>query len=255
MHGATLKVMLQVAYRTSRTAVLREDQVLGGPSWIDSDLFDVEAKAGCAGGVVSDDQIQLMVQSMLEDRFQLRAHYEKRDLPVYDLVVAKGGPKMKMSQDQTPPVLPAELTTLPPCAPPPADKSAVAPVINSRAIPRGILLVMKNASDVTMTGTAVPIADLVQMLQGQAGRLVVDRTGMKELFDIKLQFSNRFPSSTAAEARNSSTHPGGAQPAVTESDVPGLFTVIEEQLGLRLESAKAPLDVLMIDSVQRPTEN
>src|SRR5215475_7317646 len=130
---------------------------------------------------------------MLEDRFQLRAHYEKRDLPVYDLVVAKGGPKLKMSQDQTPALRPAALTPPTPCAPPPTEKAVGPPAIDSHAIPRGILLVMKNLSDVTMTGTAVPIGDLVTMLQGQAGRLVIDKTDMKELFDINLKFRNRLP--------------------------------------------------------------
>lgn len=263
MHGTTLKILLQIAYRTPAPdgakdkALLRADQVLGGPSWIDSDHFDVEAKVGCAGGIVSDDEIQLMVQSMLEDRFQLRVHYEKRDLPVYDLVIAKGGPKLKLSQDQTRAVLPAELTTLPPCAAPPADKPAVPPVINSRAIPRGLLFVLKNISGVTLTGTAVPIAGLAGMLQGQAGRLVLDKTGLTELFDIDFRFSNPPSPPIAADAVPNSPGPAGAgrQPVVTESNVPELFTAIEEQLGLRLESGKAPLDVLVIDSVSRPSEN
>lgn len=255
MRGATLKILLQIAYKTSKTAVLREDQVLGGPVWIDSDHFDVEAKAGCARGAISDDQLQLMAQSILEDRFQLRAHYETRDLPVYDLVVAKGGLRMKMSHDQTPAVRPAEMTTPPLCAPDPpaADRAAGPPTINSHSIPRGMLLVMRNASEVNMTGTGVPIADLVQMLQGQAGRWIIDKTGMNELFDINLKFSRQ--SSSTPEARNSPAQSGAGQPATVESDVPELFTAIQEQLGLRLESAKAALDVLVIDSVQKPSEN
>jgi uncharacterized protein (TIGR03435 family) len=259
MQNTTVKVLLQVAYRTlspgGADVLLRADQVLGGPAWIDSDRFDVEAKIGCKGGIASDVEIKLMVQSMLEDRFQLKAHYEKRDLPVYDLVAAKGGPKMKMSQDQTRAVFPAEFTTLPPCAKPPAETAAVRPAIDSRAIPRGILLVTRSSSIVMMTGMAVPIADLVNLLQGQAGRLVVDKTGMKELFDIKLSFSKESSRQPVADVAQNSPSQAGGDRAMTDSNLPDLFTAIREQLGLTLESTKGMLNVLVIDSVQRPAEN
>src|SRR5262249_21320644 len=104
MTGASLKMLLQMAYgRPNNNALFGQLQISGGPNWMDSDRYDIEAKADCSGGVLSREQLQLMVRSMLEDRFQLKAHMETRELPIYNLVVAKDGPKLKASADQTPP--------------------------------------------------------------------------------------------------------------------------------------------------------
>ena len=73
----------------------------GGSNWIDLDRYDIEAKADCSGGILLREQMQLMVQSMLEDRFQLKAHMETWELVIYNLVVGKDGPKIKVSEDQT----------------------------------------------------------------------------------------------------------------------------------------------------------
>src|SRR5262245_44476883 len=101
--GASLRMLLQNAYGRAGTGFPGGQlQIVGGPSWIDSDRYDIQAKADCSGGVLSREQTQLMVQSMLEDRFQLKAHMETRELPIYNLVVAKDGPKLKKSEDQTP---------------------------------------------------------------------------------------------------------------------------------------------------------
>src|SRR5215813_10905326 len=110
MSGANLRMLLQNAYgRQSTGGPPGQLQIIGGPSWMDSDRYDIQATADCSGGVLSRDQTQLMVQSMLEDRFQLKAHLETRELPIYNLVVAKDGPKLKASADQTPPALQAGL--------------------------------------------------------------------------------------------------------------------------------------------------
>src|SRR5215471_13832615 len=102
MAGANLRMLLQNAYgRPTAGIPFGQLQIIGGPSWIDSDRWDVQATADCSGGVLSREQVQLMVQSMLEDRFQLKAHMETRELPIYNLVVAKDGPKLKESADQT----------------------------------------------------------------------------------------------------------------------------------------------------------
>jgi hypothetical protein len=81
---------------------LLDNQVIGGPSWMESDRFEVQAKADCSGGPILGRQLRLVVQSLLEDRFQLRAHMETRELPIYELVVGKDGLKMNLSEDQTP---------------------------------------------------------------------------------------------------------------------------------------------------------
>src|SRR5438093_12200600 len=97
MTGATLKMLLQSAYQRSTPGTASDFQVIGGPAWIDDDRYDVDAKADCSGGPISRDQFQVMVQSFLEDRFQLKAHLEPREGPIYDLVVGKAGPKLKAS--------------------------------------------------------------------------------------------------------------------------------------------------------------
>lgn len=239
--GATLKLLLQIAYGTparpgSWGMLLRANQIIGGPDWIDSDWFDIEAKVGCSGGVVSDEQLHLMVQSMLEDRFQLKVHHEIRKLPIYNLVVAKDKPKIKLSSDQAA-ARPSELMSLSPCEQPPVNRPAA---INSRALPPGILLMRTSAATVTLTGNAVSIADLVSMLQ-QTDRMVVDKTNLNGRFDVTLQFRRDAPLSTVTPDMNASA--------------PSLFTAIEEQLGLRLESAIAPLPVVVVDSAQRPSAN
>src|SRR5690349_22893943 len=102
MTNTPLKRILQFAYfRTDKPP--SNDQIIGGPNWIGTDRFDIEAKAEGDGQSIPTEQVGSMLQSLLEDRFQLKAHYETRELPVYILSVAKGGPKLKLSEDQTPP--------------------------------------------------------------------------------------------------------------------------------------------------------
>jgi len=129
MTGASLRMLLQQGYaRTATAGPIAQLQIIGGPSWMDSDRYDITATADCSGGVLSREQNQLMIQSMLEDRFQLKAHMETRELPVYNLVVAKDGPKIKASEDQSPTPFAGGPPTacgpapaqLPPLPPPPA---------------------------------------------------------------------------------------------------------------------------------------
>src|SRR5262249_7275513 len=88
--GVTLRMILTQAYsNASNTPLSGQMQIIGGPNWMESDRYDIEAKADCNGGTISREQLQLMLQSMLEDRFQLKAHMESRELPIYNLVVAK----------------------------------------------------------------------------------------------------------------------------------------------------------------------
>src|SRR5262245_58811600 len=197
--GLTLKMMLQQGYQklNSNGQPGPQLQVLGGPNWIDSDRYDINAKADCNGGVLSREQTQLMIQSMLEDRFQLKAHMETRELPVYNLVVAKDGLKIKSSADQTP--APIGLGNLPQlCGPapnipapppfPPAGARGAGP-FDFGSMPRGAMMMMMSPSGMTMQATAVPIGNLVMMLQQNLGRPVFDKTELKGLFDFRLQFS------------------------------------------------------------------
>src|SRR5215831_19209298 len=88
MSNATLRMLLQNGYqRIAPGAPVGQIQIIGAPNWVDSDRFDIQATMDCSNGVLSSDQVQLMVQSMMEERFQLKAHMETRELPIYNLVV------------------------------------------------------------------------------------------------------------------------------------------------------------------------
>jgi uncharacterized protein (TIGR03435 family) len=223
---------------------------------MDSEPFDIQAKADCSSGQIPREQMQLMIQSLLEERFQLKAHHETRELPVYNLVVVKEG-KPEGGLAATP---------FGPRGGPrgggPFDPSRPAP------LPRGAMRMMMNpTTGMTLEATSAPIANIVNMLQTSAGRPVVDKTGLKGRFDFKLNFSPEglpglpTPFGPAVPAPpppgGAIAGPGGAglTPNTSAEPVPSLFTAIQEQLGLKLESTKGPVEVLVIDSMQKPTEN
>jgi uncharacterized protein (TIGR03435 family) len=267
MVSSTLRMLLQRAYQPQSTSAAAAIQIAGEPSWIDSDRYDIQATANCSGGALSQEQIQLMVQSMLEDRFQLKAHRETREGQVYNLVVAKNPPKMKLSDDQTP--IPRRVSTpIQPCSPapePPANP-APPPLAGQRGnlfdpnnpAPRGFLGMSFSQSGIVLRGSAISVSNMLNMVQIYVGRTIVDKTGLTGLFDFSLRFSTEGlvnpdgrPMGAPPPAPAAGTTPGVDAAA---DPVPSLFTAIQE-LGLKLETAKAPVEVLVIDSVQKPTEN
>jgi uncharacterized protein (TIGR03435 family) len=216
-----LRGLIRVAYG-SAWLFRGEDQMVGGPGWIDSDRFDIDAKA--ATEFVADPdgvtrQHLAMLRSLLEDRFRLKARVEKRELPTYALVMAKKdgalGPDLKRST----------LDCGPGAPPPPAG------------IKCGI-----SSDGPTLVGTALPMAALVTFLNisPAVGRLVQDHTGLTGLFDMRLNFARPFV-----------IGPGGAVPNPDVDSGPTIFTALQEQLGLKLESRKAAVDVLVIESIER----
>jgi uncharacterized protein (TIGR03435 family) len=265
MNNATLRMLLQTAYQgADNTPLSGQMQIFGGPSWMESDRYDVQAKADCHGGTIPREQLQLMVQSLLEERFKLKAHLETRELPIYNLVAAKDGPKIKRSADQTPvtpafrPPSPCEAASgaAPPPFPPPGRGNPFAP---GSPVPRGAFMMMMSSSSMTVRAGAAPFPTLVRMLQQQLGRMVVDKTGLEGLFDFELTFSPEGLQSPFG-GRGLPLPPGGGPPlgnaaAPSAADpVPSLFTALQE-LGLKLDSAKGPVSVLVIDSVEKPTED
>jgi uncharacterized protein (TIGR03435 family) len=230
--NATVRSLLAFAYRGADGRPLSYADIIGVPDWAEMQRFDVEAKASEAA---QPEQMQLMVQALLADRFQLRVHWTQREgADIFNLVITKDGPKLKLSDDQS----------APPAAPPSVSSKA------SELPPRGQMRQTANmatgAPSVTVVGAAVPIKpDIVGMLQAYAGRPIIDKTGLKGLFDFQLRF-----------VLNSGPIPGTQQlPAASEPAGPTIFTALQEQLGLKLESGKGSVEVLVIDSVQKPTEN
>jgi uncharacterized protein (TIGR03435 family) len=232
-----LILLIQYAYRSDSGGLLRE-HVIGGPAWIDSDRFDVEAKVEGGIHAIPTREMWLMVQSLLENRFGLRVHRETRELPIYNLVVAKGGVKMKLSPDQ---------------ALPNFDDQSDPPFNPASPLPGEIATTYGSSGELILAGTAIPVApnlssrrphallpnSLITVFWGNACRPVIDKTNLKGLYDFHLHFS---PASLTANP----------DPATADASGPSLFTAVEEQLGLKLESARGPVEVLIIDSVARP---
>jgi uncharacterized protein (TIGR03435 family) len=170
-----------------------------------------------------------MAQSLLAERFQLKAHWETREMPTYNLVPAKNGIKLKPSQDQSP--ISIETGPVNPASPPRGTQRMI-----GKPSPSGFSL--------SFSGDAVPIDTLASIFQSYAGRPLFDKTGLSGLFDVKLEFF------LETSGSNPATLPAAAEPSG-----PIFATAIEEQLGLKLESARGPVEVLVIDSVQKPSEN
>lgn len=215
-----LNSLLSFAYAPAN-GVLLKGQIAGAPDWASVDRFDIQAKLPGDAPSVPISQIRLALQALLADRFQLKVHREDRILPVYDLVIIKRGPTL--SADQTPPA-PSFIQF----------SSAGEPL---RPLPRGAMRIISGAAGTTLEGSAIPVTKLVSLLQGQSDRIIFDKTGFTGLFDLHLEFTQ--PAATSQ---------------TTESSAPSLFTAIQD-IGLKLESAKAPIEVFVIDSVRKPSGN
>jgi uncharacterized protein (TIGR03435 family) len=228
---ALLSCIIQGAYS------LRAYQVIGGPDWINSIHYDIDAKA--TNSTATPDQTRLMLQALLRDRFMLKAHQETRDLPLYKLTIAKGGVKLQPPKEGgcIKPGVPHELSM--PAPPPPGQ--APAPMVFRCGGMGGA----GSFGGSRMDGGDVPISEFIRLLSLQLHLPVIDKTGLKGTFDIHLTYAGTRPLST-------SLTPGDATPA---DSGPTIFDAIQEQLGLKLESSKGPTAVLVIDSAQKPSEN
>jgi uncharacterized protein (TIGR03435 family) len=223
--------------------------VEGGPSWINADRYQINAKA--EGTPPMEMLIGPMLAALLEDRFKLKLHREAREIPVYDLTVAKSGLKLKpVEPDSCAPVdfnRPVVRDYPQPGAAIAMGKG-VAPLMISLPPAPGqkpscgsIFLSQKGlAMTLDMTGATFDDFCKVGLLAGAGSSLdrpVIDKTGVPGRFHIHLEFARE------------------GDPAADPSGVPSIFTAVQEQLGLKLEPAKGPGDRLVIDSVDRPTEN
>ena len=250
--NATFRMLLRTAYR------VQDYQIIGGPDWMNAVRFDIQAKPDadfkpdpapatpCIGPGCPPNAVQLMMQGLLADRFQFKMHRETRELPVYDLTVGKNGPKLKEVPEPPRPA-PGALPPPPPPPPPPPGPSAGGALPPLPTPPPGAAITGSGG----FAASAVPLATLVQVLSQLTGRPVIDKTGIKGFFDFKLQFS---PEGLAGGP----PPPAGGGPGLTtgaSDPAPSLFTALQEQLGLKLESTKGSVPVIVIDSVQRPTEN
>jgi uncharacterized protein (TIGR03435 family) len=234
--NATVQLLIQNAYS------VQSFQVVGAPEWAASERWQIEAKAD---GSASRAQVFQMLQTLLEDRCQLKIHRETKELPVYALEPAKGGIK-------APP--PAEGSCVEPSVDAPSEWAGgrVAPPGNGQSSPTpcGSLRVALQSSfgDARVQGGKVRMPELVRVLSMMLDRPVTDRTGFTGLFDVRLDF--QVDETTAALP----PPPPGAGPA-PDSSSPSILTALPEQLGLRLTPAKGPVEVIVIDHIERPSAN
>jgi uncharacterized protein (TIGR03435 family) len=231
-----LRQLIADAYSTAGPP-LPDAQISGGPNWIDSDRFDIVAKAaedtpsGPVGpGPAAAQQMRLMLRTLLAERFKLTVHHETRELPIYALVMARSDGKLG----------PAFHKTEADCV------AALAARGNASPIPGGPFCGIRNGPG-RLILSAVPMPVLATTLSRSVGRTVVDRTGLTGNFDGNLEWTpDQMPP----------TPPPGAPPLPPiDPNGPSIFTALQEQLGLKLESTKGPVDVLVIDHVEKPSED
>jgi uncharacterized protein (TIGR03435 family) len=199
-----------------------DDQVLNEPAWVKTEPWDIDAKVGgddvAALQSLSFDQRTTMFQQIVTERFGLKTHHETRELPVYALVVAKGGVKM----------------------------TAAKPFPNPPAVAKNGpgSLMLTGRGKLEAEGTTMPYVATV--LENQVQRKVVDRTGLTGAYDFTLTWTPDQPGNVEAG--------GVALPAGDES-APSIFTAVQEQLGLKLEASKGPVDVIVVDQIEKPEAN
>ena len=213
-------------------------QISGGPAWISSDRFDVEATTGreLPDGVERTRLKMRMLQTLLAERFKVSVHHETRDGPIYSLVLANRdrrlGPKLRRSDvDCNALFARGRAGAAPPPPPPPPGQ-----------VPQCGIRV--GLSSLSFGSQSVPA--MARLLERAVGRPVVDRTALEGLFDLILDFD---PTGLPGANRP----PGVAVPDT--SDKPSLYTALQEQAGLKLEAGRGPIDVLVIESAEHPVEN
>jgi uncharacterized protein (TIGR03435 family) len=210
----TLQHLLMRAYD------VKDFQMSGGPGWINSDHYDIQAKAE---GNPSPDQMRLMLQTLLRERFKLALHRETKELPIYALTVAKGGLKLQ----------------------PPKEGSCISPDPNNPSVrtpgqKQSDFCGFGGTGRGTLDATSATMTHLAGMFSLLLDRVVVDKTGIAGEFRVHLTFA---PDEVAT-----------GLPAASDAG-PSLFTAVQEQLGLKLESTRGPVEVLVIDQMERPSEN
>jgi uncharacterized protein (TIGR03435 family) len=225
-----------------RQALQKPDyQIIGAPNWVDTERYTVAAKA--ASGT-PQNAMPVMMVNLLTDRFQMTIHTETRDLPIFNLVLARGdrrlGPNLKESTAECQAMMAARAAgagapAAPGGGPPLFDPNGPIPCGSMRTGP-GML---------GAGGRAV--AQLVQMLSNSTGRPVVDKTGLTGAYD----FSLRFAPEPGSFGPFGAPPPGVLPPP--DPDAPNLYTAVQEQLGLKMESARGPVEVVVIDRLEKPT--
>ena len=230
-----LDTYVRFAYKVSLTHDQIETMLAPLPKWVATDAFDIQARAE---GNPTKDQMRLMMQSLLADRFRLAAHFENRQgtlLALFLVKSGKTGPKLRPHADG----IPCDASSAPPANvgkrtevfPPVCD------VYEFNSTSNGVLQAGSRNTTLELLAGALPSL-------GRLGRPVVDRTGLRRKFDFTLEWT-----------READVVPPPAGDVRPDSQGPNFLEALREQLGLKLESTKGPVRTLVIDRVERPSEN
>jgi uncharacterized protein (TIGR03435 family) len=203
------------SYGFGRNPHVRPPKVMGGPDWVDTDRYDIVAKTPAEAGL--DEMYGPMMRALLEDRFGLKIHSEIRELPVYALTAARGGAKLTPSKPGSCVAIDVKSVLQAPPGPNYCGRFDMT---------RGTVRIA-DAKGITVAGFAA------RVFRDTLDRPVIDKTGIAGLFDIHLEFSG----------------------VDDDSAAPSIFTAVQEQLGLKLSPDTGPVDVLVIDHVQKPSPN
>jgi uncharacterized protein (TIGR03435 family) len=221
---ASMKNLLMAAYD------MKINQITG-PAWIDSNRYDIMATVPPGA---TKEQVKVMLQNLLADRFKLVVHRETREMPLYELVVARGGSKMKpyVVDPNAPKFEPGKLVF---------DKAGV-PIP-----PPGSLMMSMGSGRRRIAASKQSISKLTTTLAVEVQRPVIDKTGLDGEYDYSLEFLPEGPNAYP---------PGQAPPPPSNADPPTILVAVQEQLGLKLEPKKGPVEMLVVDSGEKtPTEN
>jgi uncharacterized protein (TIGR03435 family) len=246
-----LRLLVRMAYG------VQDFQIVGGPSWQTSNKFDITAKAA-EGTTQATPDLLPMLKALLADRFKLKTHTESREMPLYALVVARSdgtlGQKLKPStsdcadaaaeaQKRAEAIAKGGANALAAIMPKPGETwtCAMMPVIDPANMAAGFGL----------RADGQPMTILTQLLSQVTGRSVVDKTGLTGLYDWELRFDPQV-FMTMLPQLGINLPGAGANAAAPVSDSPSLLTALQEQLGLKLDSQRGPVDVLVIDSAELP---
>jgi uncharacterized protein (TIGR03435 family) len=230
IHGETVTVAVLVQMAFSAAGNLSTDEaVVGLPDWAKGDYFAIEAKMGDAQMVEfakltreeKEQRRKAMLQALLADRFKLKLHPETRQVLVYELVVAKGGPKMKEGEPE----------------------GGGLKLSDGRLMPMRLSISNGAEEMIAQLYSMQQLADFLTRVQG-VGHKVTDKTGMTGKYSFKLSF--------AASRGVGPASAGGSTDAATPDDAPSIFTALEEQLGLKLQRGVGTVDTVVVDHVERP---
>ena len=238
--NVTVRSMIQQAWR------MQEFQVINAPAWLGEERIDIVAKSP-EGAVPAEFPLRL--QSLFEERFRLKTHIEQRDAPIYALVLARPDGRLgdKIKANAVDCTSAAGRATPPMPAPARGGGGPMLPDLG----PLGSRPCTALSSGGRLFAGGQTMAEIARVLQGQAGRIVQDRTGLAGRFDFDLTFT---PDPGLRGAGPGGGLPG-APPPTPDPDALSIFTAVQEQLGLKLEAARGPVDALVIDSVERLIEN